>query len=88
MSKTMLRGKKLLEYFLWLFNVKPLSVINPFIWHLCSLSFTVSAPGKALIAGGYLVLEPSNIGITISSTSRFYSTVALLVSDSFDVALL
>lgn len=43
-------------------------------------SITVSAPGKALIAGGYLVLEPSNIGITISSTSRFYSTVAVLVS--------
>jgi hypothetical protein len=31
------------------------------------------------------VLEPSNIGITISSTSRFYSTVALLVSDLLSV---
>ena len=42
-------------------------------------STTVSAPGKALIAGGYLVLEQPNIGVTISSTSRFYSTVQLQV---------
>ena len=42
---------------------------------------TVSAPGKALIAGGYLILEPSNKGITISSTSRFFSTVSILVRD-------
>ena len=39
---------------------------------------TVSAPGKVLIAGGYLVLERPNVGVTISSTSRFYSTVALV----------
>ena len=39
---------------------------------------TVSAPGKVLIAGGYLVLERPNVGVTISSTSRFYSTVAML----------
>jgi phosphomevalonate kinase len=36
---------------------------------------TVSAPGKALIAGGYLVLEHPNIGIVVSCTSRFYTTV-------------
>ena len=42
-------------------------------------STTISAPGKALIAGGYLVLEQPNIGVTISSTSRFYSTVQLQV---------
>ena len=39
---------------------------------------TVSAPGKVLIAGGYLVLERPNVGVTISSTSRFYSTVMIL----------
>ena len=39
---------------------------------------TVSAPGKALIAGGYLVLEAPNVGVTISSTSRFYTSVKVL----------
>lgn len=42
---------------------------------------TVSAPGKALIAGGYLVLEHPNVGVTIASTSRFYSTVQCLPYD-------
>lgn len=36
---------------------------------------TVSCPGKVLIAGGYLVLERPNVGITIAGTSRFYTTV-------------
>jgi phosphomevalonate kinase len=36
---------------------------------------TVSAPGKALIAGGYLVLEQPNIGVVVSCTSRFFTTV-------------
>lgn len=40
----------------------------------CDFS-TVSAPGKILIAGGYLVLERPNIGITLAATSRFYATV-------------
>lgn len=35
----------------------------------------VSSPGKVLVAGGYLVLETPNIGISISITSRFYATV-------------
>ena len=39
---------------------------------------TVSAPGKALIAGGYLVLEAPNVGVTISSTSRFFTSVKVL----------
>jgi len=39
---------------------------------------TVSAPGKVLIAGGYLVLVKPNIGIVISATPRFYSTVKSL----------
>lgn len=41
-------------------------------------STTVSAPGKALIAGGYLVLEAPNCGVTVSSTSRFYTTIKTL----------
>ena len=36
---------------------------------------TVSAPGKALIAGGYLVTDRPNIGVVVAATSRFYSTV-------------
>lgn len=35
----------------------------------------VSAPGKVLIAGGYLVLEPTFPGLVIATTSRFYSVV-------------
>lgn len=38
---------------------------------------TVSAPGKILVAGGYLVLEKPNIGVTISATARFYTTIIL-----------
>ncbi len=41
---------------------------------------TVSAPGKALIAGGYLVLEHPNIGLVVSCTSRFYTTIGVLKS--------
>ena len=36
---------------------------------------TVSCPGKVLIAGGYLVLERPNVGVTIAGTSRFFTTV-------------
>ncbi|MCO5565910.1 hypothetical protein L7F22_019585 [Adiantum nelumboides] len=35
----------------------------------------VSAPGKVLIAGGYLVLEPAYPGLVISTTSRFYTVI-------------
>ena len=36
----------------------------------------VSCPGKVLLAGGYLVLEPSYAGIVIGTASRFYTVVA------------
>ncbi|KAL3770799.1 hypothetical protein ACHAWU_006358 [Discostella pseudostelligera] len=37
---------------------------------------TVSAPGKALIAGGYLVLEPNNPGLVLAAEGcRFHTTV-------------
>ena len=36
----------------------------------------VSAPGKVLLAGGYLVLDPKYSGIVVSTSSRFYSVVS------------
>ena len=36
----------------------------------------VSAPGKVLIAGGYLVLDPAYSGIVVSTSSRFYTTIS------------
>lgn len=35
----------------------------------------MSAPGKVLIAGGYLVLDPAYPGLVISTSSRFYTVV-------------
>jgi len=35
----------------------------------------VSAPGKVLIAGGYLVLDPKYRGTVVSTSSRFYTVV-------------
>ena len=35
----------------------------------------VSAPGKVLIAGGYLVLDPQYRGTAVSTSSRFYTVV-------------
>lgn len=43
---------------------------------------TVSSPGKVLIAGGYLILEKENLGITVAGTSRFYATVRTSVHSS------
>lgn len=40
---------------------------------------TVSAPGKVLLAGGYLVLESPHVGLVMAADKRFYSTV--VVSD-------
>jgi phosphomevalonate kinase len=37
---------------------------------------TVSAPGKVLLAGGYLVLEAPNAGFVIAADKRFYTTVS------------
>ena len=36
---------------------------------------TVSAPGKVLLAGGYLVLEAPNTGFVIAADKRFYTSV-------------
>lgn len=35
----------------------------------------VSAPGKVLIAGGYLVLDPAYPGTVVSTSSRFYTVI-------------
>ncbi|CAL1707563.1 unnamed protein product [Somion occarium] len=35
----------------------------------------VSAPGKVLLAGGYLVLDPAYSGVVVSTSSRFYTVV-------------
>ncbi|KAK0559778.1 phosphomevalonate kinase [Tilletia horrida] len=35
----------------------------------------VSAPGKVLLAGGYLVLDPAYPGVVVATSSRFYSLV-------------
>ncbi|KAK7053272.1 phosphomevalonate kinase [Paramarasmius palmivorus] len=35
----------------------------------------VSSPGKVLVAGGYLVLEPAYSGIVVSTSSRFYTVI-------------
>lgn len=35
----------------------------------------VSAPGKVLIAGGYLVLDPAYSGTVVSTSSRFYTVI-------------
>jgi phosphomevalonate kinase len=40
-------------------------------------SVTVSAPGKVLLAGGYLVLESPNTGLVIAANKRFYCTIEL-----------
>lgn len=38
-------------------------------------SLVVSAPGKVLIAGGYLVLDPAYSGVVASTSSRFYTAI-------------
>lgn len=35
----------------------------------------VSAPGKVLMTGGYLILERPNAGIVLGTTARFYAIV-------------
>ncbi|KAF8514856.1 Phosphomevalonate kinase [Hysterangium stoloniferum] len=39
------------------------------------MTIVVSAPGKVLITGGYLVLDPKYSGTVISTSSRFYTVV-------------
>lgn len=41
----------------------------------CYIMTTISAPGKVLLAGGYLVLDPKYSGLVIGASSRFYSAL-------------
>jgi hypothetical protein len=41
----------------------------------CVLFRVTSAPGKVLVAGGYLVLERPNPGLVLSTSARFYAIV-------------
>eukprot|EP00977_Amphora_coffeiformis_P007304 scaffold1581_cov169-Amphora_coffeaeformis.AAC.40 len=43
---------------------------------------TVSAPGKLLFAGGYLVLESPNVGVVIAVDKRFYCTAEVFVEEN------
>ncbi|KAK1651463.1 hypothetical protein QYE76_069268 [Lolium multiflorum] len=52
-----------------------LSPIKPPSKTLRNKPRVVSAPGKVLVAGGYLVLELPNPGIVLSTTARFYAIV-------------
>jgi len=36
----------------------------------------VSAPGKVLIAGGYLILDPEQIGLVLALSARIYVHIA------------
>lgn len=40
------------------------------------MATVVSASGKVLIAGGYLVLDPAYSGVVVSASSRFYTVIA------------
>ena len=41
----------------------------------------VSAPGKVLLAGGYLILERPHTGTVLALDARFYSSVSLRIGD-------
>ena len=45
-------------------------------------SLTVSAPGKVLITGGYLILEKPHQGLVVSTTSRFYTRIGWRASSN------
>ncbi|KAI0036886.1 phosphomevalonate kinase [Vararia minispora EC-137] len=38
-------------------------------------STVVSSPGKVLLAGGYLVLDPQYSGVVVATSSRFYTAI-------------
>ena len=45
---------------------------------------TVSAPGKVLLAGGYLVLESPHVGLVMAADKRFYTTVKAIAAAPSD----
>lgn len=49
--------------------------------NMCSYAI-VSAPGKVLITGGYLILEPTYSGLVIATDSRFYTIVRAIGNEN------
>ena len=47
-----------------------------------SQATVVSSPGKVLLAGGYLVLDPKYSGVVVATSSRFYTVIAAGASDT------
>ncbi|RLN88449.1 hypothetical protein BBJ28_00008988 [Nothophytophthora sp. Chile5] len=47
----------------------------------------VSAPGKVLLTGGYLVLDEQYSGLVLASTARFYAQVATKSEDASAASL-
>ncbi|KAI9066605.1 Phosphomevalonate kinase [Trametes sanguinea] len=47
-----------------------------------SSSTVTSSPGKVLLAGGYLVLDHAYSGLVVSTSSRFYSVVRTIASNT------
>lgn len=47
----------------------------------------MSASGKVLIAGGYLVLDPKYSGVVVSTSSRFYTVVQTLASGKANLVI-
>ena len=45
-------------------------------------AIVVSAPGKVLLAGGYLVLDPAYPGIVVATSSRFYTVIGKATSSN------
>jgi phosphomevalonate kinase len=46
--------------------------------YLCNVVFNVSAvsaPGKVLIAGGYLILDPEQIGLVLALSARIHVVI-------------
>lgn len=49
-------------------------------------SYTIaSAPGKVLVAGGYLVLEQAFTGLVVGTSARFYTVIKPETHSSADV---
>ncbi len=56
-------------------NLGNIIYIICFLLLLRSRVLTASAPGKALLAGGYLVLDKTKQALSIAVSSRFYATI-------------
>ena len=53
-----------------------------------NIKFRVSAPSKVLITGGYLIIDPINEGIVISTDAKFHADTLMNQSPSSEGKLL